>query len=95
MVESRVRQEARLVAEARIALRANRTARAAALLAQVERGFPEGVLRQEREALAIETLTRTGQPRSARERGERFLAAYPGSLHAARVRALLRALGDR
>jgi hypothetical protein len=92
-VESRMHQEARLVAEARMALRANAAARAAALLAELERDFPDGVLRQEREALAIET--RTGQPRAARERGERFLAAYPGSLHATRVRALIGALEDR
>ncbi|MBN1917951.1 MAG: hypothetical protein JW889_08595 [Verrucomicrobia bacterium] len=46
-------------------------------------------------ASTIETLARTGQPRAARERGERFLAAYPGSLHASRVRALLQSLGDR
>jgi hypothetical protein len=45
-------------------------------------------LLQEREALTIEALARTGRRAEANRRAEAFLRAFPGSPHAAAVREL-------
>ena len=74
--------------EAREGLRAGR---ASVVLRQLEAArprFPDGTLAQEREALTIEALWRTGQKAAARQRAETFARTYPGSPHAARVQQL-------
>ena len=84
--QSRLREEADLVRQAREALRSGNGALALALLEQIRARIPGGVLTQEREALAIEALDRTGQRAAAATRAAAFLRAYPGSPHAAWVR---------
>ena len=82
-----IREESRLVATARDALRSGNAGRALALLERARREFPHGTLAQEREALSIEALAVSGQTSLAAERARRFLRAHPSSMHAARVRA--------
>ena len=50
--------------------------------------FAGGALLQEREALTIEALARTGRRAEANRRAEAFLRAFRGSPHAAAVREL-------
>jgi hypothetical protein len=51
--------------------------------------FPRGVLRQEREVLAIEVLTARGQTEAAKERARAFVVAYPKSPHSEKLRRVL------
>lgn len=64
-------------------------ARALALTGQHAREFPKGMLGQEREAIAINALIRLGRMGEARERGARFIRAYPGSPHSKRIEAAI------
>jgi hypothetical protein len=86
--ESRLREESQRLSEARDALRRGDTQRALALLDDVRQRFPGGVLAQEREALAIEALSRSGKGAEAKARAAAFKDAYPTSPHGARVDAL-------
>ena len=86
--ESRLREESQRLGEARDALRHGDAQGALARLDELRRRFPGGMLAQEREALAIEALARSGQGGEARSRAEAFKKAYPASPHAARVEAL-------
>jgi len=79
-------EESRAVLGARAALRAGDAARALTLLERARSQFPRGRLDQEREALTIEALARSGQSAKARLRAEKFLQAYPQSPYAADVR---------
>ena len=54
-------------------------ARAYALAQSGHRKFPRGMLREEREALAVIALWNTGEENAARRRAEAFLARYPNS----------------
>ena len=83
------REESRLVATAREALRSGATTQALELLEQARQRFPAGTLLQEREALMIEALARTGQRAAAIERGRAFERDNPGSPYTARVHAIL------
>jgi len=47
--------------------------------------FPAGVLREEREVIAIEALARAGRQADARARADRFAASFPSSVHGERV----------
>lgn len=60
------------------------------LVAEHERAFPDGRLREEREAIALEALSRAGRREDVRRRGASFLSTWPRSLYAPRVRTLLR-----
>jgi hypothetical protein len=85
-----VTDESGVVLAARRELSAGNPARAREIL---ERGAPpdeSGGLDQERAALRIEAVTRLGQQAEAERLARIFLARYPESPHAARVRALLR-----
>jgi hypothetical protein len=81
----------RLAAEAKLVLDARRDLRdgnAASALRRLEAARPElvgGALAQEREALTIEALHRSGQPEAAARRAREFLRTYPRSPHAASV----------
>jgi hypothetical protein len=86
--ESRLREESRLLGEARDALRRGDAPGALARLDELRSKFPAGMLAQEREALAIEALARSGQGGEAKSRAEAFKKAYPASPHAAHVEAL-------
>jgi hypothetical protein len=54
------------------------------------REFAASELRQEREALTIEILHASGQRDEANARALDFLARYPESPHAARIRSFVR-----
>ena len=64
-------------------------ARALALLDAARTRFADGGLVQEREALTIEALVRSGQRALATKRAEAFLRDYPKSPHGADVRSLV------
>jgi hypothetical protein len=72
--------EAALLERARAAL-ASDPARALALTRQHQARFPSGVLKQEREVIAIEALRRLGQSKAASERAGSFEQAFPDSAH--------------
>jgi hypothetical protein len=80
--------EASLVARAQQALRDD-PARALDLTERTGDRFPSGALVQEREIVALEALLRLGRSDEARERGERFLRRFPGSVHQRQVERLL------
>jgi hypothetical protein len=64
-------------------------ARTLAICAEHARRFPDGLMAQEREVLAIEALVKTGRTDDARARADRFAAAYPSSTHLRRIHAVL------
>lgn len=72
--------EAALLEQARSAL-ASDPARALALTQQHQTRFPSGVLKQEREVIAIEALRRLGRSQAATERAGSFEQAFPDSAH--------------
>jgi len=74
---------------ARAALAAGDAREAVAQTDDYEARFPHGSLLQEATVLRVEALLRLGDRSRAHEVGERFLAAYPTSPHAARVRQML------
>jgi hypothetical protein len=86
---SRLGAEGQIVLEARRALRDGDAAAALQRLEGTRRAFADGALVQEREALTIEALHRAGQREDAAARARVFLRAYPGSPHAASVRAFV------
>lgn len=88
--ETRLLEESRRLAEARDALRRGDASGALAQLADLQRAVPGGILGQEREALTIEALAKSGRSSEAQTRARAFLQAYPQSPHAARVEAFAR-----
>ena len=85
--ETRTLEESRRLTEARDALRRGDTAGALNTLTELQRAVPGGILGQEREALAIEALAKSGQTAKAQARARAFLQANPESPHAPRVSA--------
>jgi hypothetical protein len=80
--------ELKLLEQAQNALVA--TPAAAIVLADEDaRRFPDGVLRQEAEVIAIEALLRVGNRAGAESRAEKFRTAYPTSPHLRRMEAIL------
>lgn len=86
---SRLREESRSLGDARAALRRGDAASALEKLDAMGGRFPDGVLGQEREVLAIEALARAGQRTAASARAAAFLQAHPTSPHATKVRGFL------
>lgn len=86
---SQLREESAMILGARRVLRAGDPARALTLLDAARTRFPDGGLVQEREALTIEALVRSGQRALATKRAEAFLRDYPKSPHGADVRSLV------
>ena len=84
--ESQLKAEAAALSSAREALRAGRLTDAFAQLEASRRQFSAPELYQEREALTIELLSRSGQPAVAQQRAEAFLKRFPESPHADQVR---------
>jgi hypothetical protein len=74
---------------ARAALDANDPSRALTLADEYESRHPRGAFIQEAEVLRVQALLAKGDRAGAERAGNKFLAAYPKSPHAARVRALL------
>ena len=83
-------EESRRLAEARDALRRGDASGALSRLTDLQRAVPGGILGQEREALAIEALAKSGRGAEAQARARAFLQAYPQSPHAARIEAFAR-----
>ncbi len=71
------------------ALRSGQAAEALAITVEHARTYPRGVLSQEREVIAVEALARSGRRAEAEARGNAFIARFPGSSHARRLRAIL------
>jgi hypothetical protein len=84
---SRLKEEAALLRRARAELRAGALTAAFATLEASRQRFIAPELSQEREALAIELLHRSGERAAAAERARAFLARFPDSPHAGAVRA--------
>ena len=60
------------------------------IAAEHERDYPQGLLTEEREVIAIEALVKLGRRAQAAQRAQRFLARFPGSAQRARLDQLLR-----
>jgi len=86
---SQLREESLAVMAARQALRSNDAPRALHLLEQAQQRFKKGALAEEREALSIEALARSGQIARASTRAQAFLTSYPRSPHAADVQRFI------
>jgi hypothetical protein len=80
--------EFELIGQARERMKSSPT-EALALLSRHARWFPAGVLVQERELIAIESLVRLGRDAEANARAQRFAARFPGSAHLQRLKRLL------
>lgn len=81
--------EVALVRSAQQALRAGAAARALELAADHARRFPSGLLAQEREVVAIESLARLGRTAEARARADAFRRRWPRSAHVRRLDVIL------
>jgi hypothetical protein len=71
--------ERALLDTARGALEREEGAAALAATSEHERRFPDGILAQEREAMAVRALAMLGRMDEARARADRFHARFPGS----------------
>jgi hypothetical protein len=83
--KSALREESVAVLEIRRTLRAGDAAGALHLLDQARQRFPHGALSQEREALSIEALAKSGSHDAAARQADAFLRAHPKSPYAADV----------
>lgn len=81
--------ESALLTEARAKLRSGDAAGATALLERLRAQFPNGVLRQEREVLAIDVLAARGNAQEAKRRAQAFVKQYPKSPHSAKLKRFL------
>jgi hypothetical protein len=84
--------EQALLDTARRALARGLTDEALAPLERHAQRYPEGVLAEERDALAVNVLVSLGRYPDARARGDRFFQRYPGSLLRGSVEAALGAI---
>ncbi|WP_437814625.1 tetratricopeptide repeat protein [Sorangium sp. So ce1078] len=84
-----LRAESALLMQARAELRSGDAAAAAATLERLRVQFPKGVLRQEREVLAIDVLAARGDAQEAKRRARAFINRYPGSPHSAKLKRFL------
>jgi hypothetical protein len=87
LAASRLKEEAALLRRARAELRSGALTAAFATLEASRREFTAPELFQEREALSIELLHRSGERAAAAARAREFLSHFPESPHAATVRA--------
>jgi len=87
--QSALRDESSAVLEIRRTLRAGDAGGALRLLEQARQRFPRGALSQEREALGIEALAKSGATDAASRKAEAFLRAHPKSPYAADVQSFI------
>jgi hypothetical protein len=87
--DNQLRQEATELAQAKRLLGGGQAESALTLLEQSAQRFPSGALGHEREALVVEALLRSGRRALAQERARSFLARYPESPLAGRIRNLV------
>ena len=83
-----VRAEASLVDRAKRSL-VGSPSMALELTNEAKRDFPNGMLVEEREAIAVQALAKLGRAEQAKQRGERFLSRYSRGAHASAVRSAL------
>ncbi len=76
-----------LLRAAQAALRSNDAERSLGLLDELHGRYPDGVLREEQAAARVLALCAAERPAEARGAARSFLATWPKSLHADRVRA--------
>jgi len=81
--------EVKLVQRAQDALRSSRPAEALALCNDHAKRFPNGMVTQECEVIAVEALVKTGRKDEARKRADRFKARFPGSAAIRRLDVLV------
>ncbi len=86
---SSLAQQVAAVDRARTALDGGEPARARRLVDAYEAEYPGGAFVQEAEVVRIDAFVREGNRSEAERAGKHFLAAYPKTPHAVRVRALL------
>ena len=86
-----VRAEASLVDRAKTNLSGS-PSKALELANQAKREFPNGMLVEEREAIAVQALAKLGRSEQAKQRGERFLSRFARGAHASAVRSALERL---
>jgi hypothetical protein len=82
--------ELELVRRAQDALRNGTPERALAVATEHGRRYPDGMLSQEREVIAVHALLELGRIERARARARRLTQRHPSSPHVARVERLLR-----
>jgi TolA-binding protein len=80
-----LKEEIRLLDQARAAVHAGESNEALALLAKYNRRYPRGQFRQEAQVLRVAALEQAGNKKAAVELGKRFVAAHPESPHVERV----------
>ncbi|HEX3772178.1 MAG TPA: tetratricopeptide repeat protein [Polyangiaceae bacterium] len=85
----RLGAESALLTQARAELRRGDLDAAQATLARMQAAFPNGVLGQEREVLAIEVLAAGGKTDAAKRRARAFIEAHPESPHRTKLGRLL------
>jgi hypothetical protein len=88
-------RERAILDQARAQISAGEAARALDYVQRHERRHPQGMLSEEREALAVNALVSLGRYREALQRGEAFRSRYPNSLLAPSVEAALLAIPER
>jgi hypothetical protein len=86
--EATSESESDLLGRAQAALRRD-PAQALSLAGEHRRKFPNGMLVQEREVLAIDALERLGRHAEAVARADRFSKSFPGSAHRSKVNAVI------
>jgi pimeloyl-ACP methyl ester carboxylesterase len=89
----RLNEERALVDEARVAYSRGDTTGCLAMLEKHRTLHPNGLLSEEREALAVRALVATGRRAEARERGDRFATRYPASVMLPAVLSALEEVG--
>lgn len=82
-----LKRERALLAKATAALRGGDPDAALAALGEHQHEFPHGVLEEERAASTVLALCATGRTAEGRKARDRFLGAWPRSVHASRVGA--------
>jgi hypothetical protein len=87
--ENQLKQEAMELAQAKRLLAGGQAQPALTLLEQSGQRFPNGALGHEREALIVEALLRSGRQDLGQARARSFLARYPESPLAGRIRKLV------
>jgi len=80
--------EVKMLERAQDALK-SRPEEALALCNEHAKSYPNGMLAQEREVIAVEALMKTGRTAEAKARAEKFKARFPGSSHARRIDAIV------
>jgi hypothetical protein len=89
VVRDHLRHESALLTRARAELRSGNPHAAQATLSRMQREFPVGALRQERDVLGIEALAAEGNAEAAARGARAFIALHPESPHAATLHRFL------